>query len=90
MRHLRLSASPVGWRASVLLASAAVVAASGSPVLAQAGSYMLGPGSNVGPSTRVVPKNCVTAKDGSITCDTQVVNPPGDTPAKPIYDPFKN
>jgi hypothetical protein len=51
---------------------------------------MLGPGSNVGPSTRVVPKNCVTAKDGSITCDTQVVNPPGDTPAKPIYDPFKN
>jgi hypothetical protein len=51
---------------------------------------MLGPGSNVGPSTRVVPKNCVTAKDGSITCDTQIVNPPGDTPAKPVYEPFKN
>jgi hypothetical protein len=51
---------------------------------------MLGPGSNVGPSTRVVPKNCVTAPDGSITCDTKIVNPPGDTPAKPIYEPFKN
>ena len=90
MRHLRISASPVGWGASALLAGAAVIAASPLPALAQAGSYLLGPGSNVGPSTRVVPKNCLTAKDGSITCDTQVVNPPGDTPAKPIYDPFKN
>lgn len=87
MRHLPVPALPVGLGASALLALAAV---SASPVLAQAGSYMLGPGSNVGPSTRVVPKNCVTAKDGSITCDTQIVNPPGDTPAKPIYEPFNN
>ena len=90
MRHLRVSASPVGLAASGLMVAAALVGASASPVLAQAGSYMLGPGSNVGPSTRVVPKNCVTAKDGSITCDTQIVNPPGDTPAKPVYEPFKN
>jgi len=90
MRHPRESVSPLGLGASVLMVGAALVGGSASPVLAQAGSYMLGPGSNVGPSTRVVPKNCVTAKDGSITCDTQIVNPPGDTPAKPVYEPFKN
>ena len=87
MRHLPVPVLPVGLGASALVALAP---ASGSPVLAQAGSYLLGPGSNVGPSTRVVPKNCVTAKDGTITCDTQIVNPPGDTPAKPIYEPFNN
>jgi hypothetical protein len=87
MRHLPVPMLPVGLGASALVALAT---ASGSPVLAQAGSYLLGPGSNVGPSTRVVPKNCVTAKDGTITCDTQIVNPPGDTPAKPIYEPFNN
>ena len=90
MRHPRVFVSPLGLGASALMVGAALVGGSASPVLAQAGSYMLGPGSNVGPSTRVVPKNCVTAKDGSITCDTQIVNPPGDTPAKPVYEPFKN
>jgi hypothetical protein len=44
----------------------------------------------VGPATKVEPRNCVTAADGSITCDTEIVNPPGDTPAKPQYNPFKN
>lgn len=89
MRHLPVPVPvlPVGLGASALLALAA---ASAPPALAQAGSYLLGPGSNVGPSTRVVPKNCVTAKDGTITCDTQIVNPPGDTPAKPVYEPFNN
>ena len=90
MRHLCVSASPVGLGASVLLAAAALVGGSAAPVLAQAGHYILGPGSNVGPSTRVVPQNCVTAPDGSITCDTKIVNPPGDTPAKPVYEPFHN
>ena len=86
MRYLPVPALPVGLGASALLA---MVAASGSPVLAQAGSYMLGPGSNVGPATKVEPKNCRTDADGSITCDTQLVNPEGDTPAKPQYNPFK-
>ncbi|MCX5968408.1 MAG: hypothetical protein NTV57_12345 [Cyanobacteria bacterium] len=58
--------------------------------LAQVESFMLKPGSNVGPATQIKPVNCVTAADGSVTCDTKVENPPSDTPAKPSYQPFKN
>lgn len=74
----------------------ALVLAAGSTLLAQAPaqaqveSFLWGPGSNVGPATKVEPKNCRTAPDGSVTCDTQLVNPEGDTPAKPQYEPFKN
>jgi len=79
------SARWLAW-ASVAALGAAMPAA----VHAQAESFLWGPGSNVGPSTTVEPKNCVTAADGSITCDTKLVNPPGDTPAKPQYTPFRN
>jgi hypothetical protein len=48
------------------------------------------PGSDVGPSTRVVPTNCVTAADGTMTCDTKLENPPSNTPAKPTFSPFRN
>ena len=58
------------------------------PGLAQSERFLLGPGSTIGPATTIEPKNCVTAADGSITCDTKIVNPKGDTPAKPIYSPF--
>jgi hypothetical protein len=61
-----------------------------SPSLAQVEKYMLKRGSQVGPATKVKPTNCVTAKDGSVTCDTELENPPGDTQAKPQYNPFKN
>jgi len=61
-----------------------------APVQAQAESFLLGPGSSVGPSTKVKAKNCVTGPDGSITCDTQLENSPSDTQAKPVYDQFKN
>ena len=57
---------------------------------AQSESFLLGPGSKVGPATEVKPKNCVTAPDGSITCDTELVNPAGDTDAKPQLELFKN
>jgi hypothetical protein len=60
------------------------------PAKAQMESFLLGPGSKVGPATQVEPTNCVTADDGTITCDTKLVNPPGDTPAKPQYSPFPN
>ncbi|MEB3308533.1 MAG: hypothetical protein VKK98_10355 [Cyanobacteriota bacterium] len=55
---------------------------------AQVQKFMLGPGSNVGAESQVVPQDCVTAEDGSITCNTKVVNPPGTTRAKPIYSPW--
>lgn len=61
-----------------------------SPALAQVESFMLKSGSQVGPATQVKPKNCVTAKDGTITCQTELVNPPGNTPAQPQFTPFRN
>ena len=57
---------------------------------AQVESFMLKRGGNVGPETQIKPTNCVTATDGSITCDTVIQNPPSDTPAQPNYQPFKN
>jgi hypothetical protein len=60
------------------------------PASAQVESFILKSGSQVGPATEVKPKNCVTAKDGTITCDTELVNPPGNTPAKPQFHPFRN
>ena len=85
MTTLRLSASLI---ALVVAAGSTLLAQ--APAQAQVESFLWGPGSNVGPATKVEPKNCRTAADGSITCDTQLVNPEGDTPAKPQYNPFKN
>lgn len=69
----------------------AAVAFAVEPAVAQVQQYMLGPGSSVGSQTKVEPKNCVTDPvTGAITCDTKLVNPPGDTPAKPSYTPFSN
>jgi hypothetical protein len=58
--------------------------------MAQVESFILKSGSQVGPATEVKPKNCVTAQDGTMTCDTELVNPPGNTPAKPQFNPFRN
>ncbi len=61
-----------------------------APLRSQTLDYMLGPGSDVGRSTRVEPVNCRQNADGSETCDTQLINPPGDTPARPRLSPFPN
>jgi hypothetical protein len=82
----RLFASPATLGLKLL--AALVIGGLELPALAQVESFLWGPGSNVGPATKVEPQNCVTGPDGSITCDTKVVNPPGDTPAKPQYRPF--
>jgi hypothetical protein len=58
--------------------------------LAQSESYLLGPGSDVGKQTTVDTYNCVTAADGSITCDTRLQNPAGSTQARPQFNPFSN
>ncbi len=52
--------------------------------------FLLERGSNIGPETKVIPTNCVSASDGSVTCDTQIINPPSASPAKPQFQPFKN
>jgi len=66
------------------------LAALGLPAMAQVEKFMLQPGSKVGPATKVKPTNCVTAPDGSVTCDTELENSPSSTPAKPQYNPFRN
>lgn len=86
--RLLLSASVVGLGLS--LSTGTVLAGLSLPARAQVESFLWGPGSNVGLETKIEPSNCITAADGSITCDTKVVNPPGDTPAKPQYRPFNN
>ena len=73
-----------------LITTATALALGGLPARAQGESFLWGPGSNVGPATKVEPQNCKTAADGAITCDTKLVNPAGDTQAKPQYNPFKN
>jgi len=69
------------------LASGAMVCLA-VPARAQVESFILAPGSSVGPESRVIPKDCVTAPDGTISCNTQLVNPPGSTDAKPLYSPW--
>ncbi|MFM1812743.1 MAG: hypothetical protein RLZZ336_1681 [Cyanobacteriota bacterium] len=87
------STEPMTWRSPLVLlgvASLSAVLVAG-PAAAQVQQFILGPGSSVGSETKVEPKNCVTdPKTGAITCDTQLVNPPGDTQAKPSYTPFGN
>ena len=46
---------------------------------AQTEGWLLGPGPKTGKESTIVPTNCVTAADGSITCDTKVENPASDT-----------
>jgi hypothetical protein len=78
---------PARATGTLLLALAmAGVALVAQPGLAQSESFLLKPGSKVGPASKVKATNC---EDGSITCDTKIENPPGDTQAKPQYTPFK-
>ena len=75
---------------ALLLALATGGLAASGPALAQSQTFMLKPGSKVGPASKLKTTNCVTnPADGSVTCDTKVENAPGDTPAKPSYSPFK-
>jgi len=80
MARLTPGRAVIGLLAGVLVAPEAA--------RAQVQQFMLGPGSSVGPETQVKPKDCVTAPDGTITCNTQLVNPPGTTQAKPLYSPW--
>ena len=61
-----------------------------APSRSQSLDYLLGPGSDVGHSTQVEPVNCRQNADGSETCDTKLINPPGDTQARPQFSPFPN
>ena len=58
--------------------------------MGQSEVWLLGPNSRTGEQSTVVPTDCVEGADGSITCNTKIVNPPGDTPAKPFFNPFSS
>ena len=77
-------------RPTLALLTCLSLVAPATPALAQVESFLLQPGSSVGPATKVTPTNCVTGPDGSVTCDTKLENSPSDTPARPEYQPFKN
>jgi hypothetical protein len=79
-----------GLAAVTALAALAGFALAPAPALAQRQLWMLGPGSEAAPSAEVVPTNCVTAPDGTITCDTELRNPPRRTPARPSLELFEN
>lgn len=83
-------AAPLLGAGATLLTAIALGAFSAPAAQAQAQRFLWGPGPSVGPATKVEPANCLMAADGTITCDTRLVNPPGDTQAKPQLDYFQN
>lgn len=87
----RLFAVSVG---TVLKTSAAALIglqmAAAPQLLAQKETWLLGPGSSTGKDSKVVPTDCVESADGSVTCNTKIENPSGNTPARPGYQPFTN
>ena len=85
---LRSMTSATTAIASVLLVSVAAVA--GPAARAQSEGWILAPGSRVDQNSTVVPTNCVTASDGSVSCDTTLESTDGRTPARPYYNPFDN
>ena len=90
---MRLLALPNPSLAALVLggATAALMAiACAQPVRAQAQRFLYSPGPSVGPETKIEAANCVMAADGSITCDTRLVNPPGDSKAKAQLNYFNN
>lgn len=85
----RSVAAPLLGAGATLLTAISLAAFLTPSAQAQAQRFLWGPGPSVGPATKVVPANCLMAADGTITCDTKLVNPPGDTQAKPQLDYFQ-
>ena len=76
--------------ASVLLMMSVLGAASAH---AQTEGWLRGPGSATGKDSNKdsnIEADCIKAEDGSVTCDTKVVNPASDTKARPYYNPFND
>jgi len=53
-----------------------------SSAQAQTEGWLRGPGSSTVKDSKVE-ADCIKAEDGSVTCDTKVVNPANDTKARP-------
>ena len=60
-----------------------------STAQAQTEGWLRGPGSATGKDS-TIEADCIEAENGSVTCDTKVVNPASDTKARPYYNPFND
>ena len=74
--------------ASALLVSLSMLLAPAAQ--AQSERWLPGPGSKGDKTSTVVPTNCVTAADGSVTCDTKLESQNSGSPARPYYNPFND
>lgn len=65
------------WSAGVLGSAAGLLLLTAVPSLAQQGQTFMRNKNTpvVTPQTSVEPRNCQQARDGAISCDTQLVNP---------------
>ena len=93
MQSVRSRPKDVSVGSGLIATAAALISlqmAAIPPVMAQRETWLLGPDSRTGQESKVVPTDCVQNSDGSITCNTKIENPPGDTPARPSYQPFTN
>jgi len=79
--------TPTQLLSAAFLLSMSVCGASSA--LAQTEGWLKGPGSSTGKDS-TIESDCVQAEDGSVTCDTKVVNPASNTPARPYYNPFND
>jgi hypothetical protein len=88
-----LSRFPAPLRMAVPLSLALCSITGGVSVEAQQERYLYDlrqPRGPVGPATKLK-VNCEPgAAEGSLTCDTEIQNPPTDTPAKLQYQQFQN
>ena len=60
-----------------------------SSAQAQTEGWLRGPGSATDKDSKME-ADCIKAEDGSVTCDTKVVNPANDTKARPYYNPLND
>ena len=56
---------------------------------AQTEGWLRGPGSATGKDSKIE-ADCIKADDGSVTCDTKVVNPTSDSKSRPYYNTFND
>ena len=60
-----------------------------SSAQAQTEGWLRAPGIATGKDSKIE-ADCIKAEDGSVTCDTKVVNLASDTKARPYYTPLND
>ena len=60
-----------------------------SSAYSQTERWLRRPGSDTGKDSKIE-ADCIKAEDGSVTCDTKLVNPASDTKVRPYYNPFND